>query len=182
LKRIFIGIPIPDDLKNKLYSIVKNVLPEKTFKKVMIQNYHITLKFLGNVNEKEINELIDLLENFKFNKFRFNINCINAFPAINNARIVWAGCLENNYEFQKLNSEIEDLCELYGFEKELRKFHPHITLARKKRKYKKIDLSSDLKNFEFKEYNIMINKIVLYESLLKPECPEYVVLKQIFLD
>ena len=87
---------------------------------------HITLKFLGDVPEKDLNAVAAALGEVKAAPFSVQVKGIGAFPG-RSVRVLWLG-LEG--DFSKLHQGIETALEPLGFSPEERGFSPHVTLGR----------------------------------------------------
>ncbi|GJM16543.1 MAG: RNA 2',3'-cyclic phosphodiesterase [Thermodesulfobacteriota bacterium] len=134
--RLFIGALIPEEIRkqllnyiNSLKSHIDGVKWEKSDK------LHITLKFLGDVEDSNLDNITNLLKRLveESSSFKFRIAEFGGFPNLNNPKVLYMGLSENR-EFLKFQKKLDQgLCEL-GFEKEHRRFIPHITLGRVKKK------------------------------------------------
>jgi len=135
--RAFIAFNFPEQLKNQLYqmqNVLKSVSDSGSW--VNRDNFHITMKFLGEIDEIYVEDIDKILKNISENNSPLNIrlNNLGYFNKKNNEYgVVWSG-MEGDID--RLNSIYdlleEEMCKI-GFPKEKRKFSPHITLARKMR-------------------------------------------------
>lgn len=145
--RAFISIDIPEKVKDEIVKIQKQI-PEFKGKLTEKENLHLTLKFLGEIDEYKIEKIKEKLSEIKYNSFEAEIGSIGIFSE-KFVRIVWlhiANC-------EKLQKQIDEkLSEL--FEKEKR-FMSHLTIAR-------VKSIQDKKEFVEKLYNIIIPKINFY--------------------
>lgn len=174
MKRAFIAIVFPASVKKEIRKI-QALLPEFNGKKTELENLHLTLKFLGEIDEKKIEEVKHRLEKVKLNSFDVEIGGVGVFSE-KVIRIVWLH-LKGAEELQK---KIDD-CLADLFEKENR-FMSHITIARVKRvKEKKIFLDF-LGSFKVKEVEFNISKFFLIKSELFPSGAKYSTLKEYDLD
>ncbi|MBN1407070.1 MAG: RNA 2',3'-cyclic phosphodiesterase, partial [Calditrichaceae bacterium] len=175
--RSFIAIELPNEVKSQIESYVselRKIAPN--LKWVKKESLHITLKFLGNqpphTIENVIASLIPLKEYGK--SFEIQIKNIGAFPNQNKPRVIWLGIEASPRElFFQTYAWIEEQLEQLGFEKEKRKFSPHLTLAR-------IKFPTDLKglwgfteNQPFPVQSFKVTEIVLMRSILKSFGAEY---------
>lgn len=163
--RTFIAIDIPENIKKEIVKI-QNKLPEFKGKKTEYENLHLTLKFLGELNEEKLKEIKKRLRQIKLNSFGAEIDSIGMFSD----RIVWIG-IKNCDEVQK---EIDE--KLSGiFEKEER-FMGHLTIARikgindRKRFLEKImKIKIPEMQFRVKKFNLKKSKITrkgpIYEDI-----------------
>lgn len=122
MKRCFISIELPENVKKEIKKI-QDSLPEFIGKKTEIQNLHLTLKFLGEIDNNKIEIVKKKLFDIKFDRLNCNINSIGVFSE-DFIKIVWVyldGCSEIQ---KKVDSALKNL-----FKKEER-FMSHITIAR----------------------------------------------------
>jgi len=97
------------------------------------ENLHLTLKFLGEVEESRLDELAAAAAAVAghHRELLMTLGGISAFPNFRRARVVWMG-IEQEARLELLHHDIELACESLGFEVEGRAFRPHLTLARLK--------------------------------------------------
>lgn len=156
--RVFYGIVLDPETKNRLYDIeeqIKKVTTKGRF--VPKENFHITLKFLGEIDAKEVKEYGHLLEESvsEFDSFVLKADKIGAFVK-KNRTIVWVG-LSTNHTLVNMNKNIQDqLIGKYGLSYET--FTPHITLGRE------VLAEHDLCKIEIPPFDIKVKEIALFES------------------
>jgi 2'-5' RNA ligase len=181
LKRTFIAIDIPiNHTSGKDIEKINNVLKNEKIKWIQPVQYHITLQFLGNIDESYLEPINHSLEKItdSFTGFSLTLKEFGVFKNIRNPRILWLGftpCAELN----NLKISIEDEMIKFGFDKSGSKFLPHLTIGRVKYlKDKEIlrDLIEEFREYVFQE--IKVREIIFYESILKSKGPEYIVLKR----
>lgn len=163
--RTFISIDIPEEIKREIQKI-QECLPKFIGKKVETENLHLTLKFLGEIDEQKIGEVKIRLGGINFNKFESEINEVGVFSE-KFVRIVWlhlSGC-------EKLQKKIdESLADL--FEPEQR-FMSHLTIARIKSLEDKKYFLSELSKIKIPSIKFVVDRFKLKESVLKSEGPVY---------
>jgi len=155
--RCFIAIDVPKNLQKSLVEIQER-MRESGVKLVEPENFHITLKFLGEVEEPLLTEIKNWLSKLNFPKFRVELRGIGFFPNESFVRVVFIRCLSK--ELERLGKLVNDELERYGFRKE--EFVGHLTLARVKRR-----LSRNVLNELSKIRNIYIGEFVAEEVKLK---------------
>lgn len=146
----------------------------KALKPVSPDNVHVTLKFLGEINESAVPELEVIMRQAVMGIKTFNVRLVNAgvFPNLRSPRVVWVG-MEGVGPMIKMASVLEDGCKPLGLPKERRPFSPHLTLARV-REGCKPDLADFIKDHEGKEFSVFAAKnIKLKKSVLTPSGPIY---------
>jgi 2'-5' RNA ligase len=99
------------------------------------EKLHITLKFLGEIDERRAAELGSAATRAARNVscFGLRIEGAGSFPPRGVARILWLGVVEETGALARLQQSLEDECAREGFPREARPFHPHITIARLRR-------------------------------------------------
>jgi len=173
--RLFIGYYPPQSVVDYIYDI------EENFKNSDIkanysakQNLHITFKFLGEVEENKIEDIKNVLDNYKNLDINLTLSKIGFFSKSQKSTI-WVGL---NGELQKLQDTVyklnEDLSDV-GFEKESKRFKPHITIARKFDVLNNYNLDI-LNNINVENMKFNINEINLIKSTLTSNGPIYEVI------
>ena len=182
-KRLFIGISLSKKICNYFYELTLNLSKINSYiKPVPSQNIHITLKFLGNV---EINDLNNVYSNIEFSlreikSFQFTINdFFDGFPKLSTSRILFGTISKGSEEMENIFEVIKENLSKIGFNRDEKKFIPHITIARMKFPVNFIGLFDNLKLKKFE--NIKCNKIILFESILSGRGPQYLIEKEFLL-
>jgi 2'-5' RNA ligase len=132
--RAFIAVELPSFLKEELgrvESILKagNTTPVKW---VDFESIHLTLKFLGDIESTRVGEIIEGIKNacVGISPFELKIKGLGVFPNPARTRIAWVGLVDSTDELSLLQRNIESEMEKLEYERETRKFSPHLTLAR----------------------------------------------------
>ena len=179
--RLFIGIKIeslPPITQFQAY--LKKALQSDQINWVDPGNFHITLKFLGDVKEYYLNSIESILNSIasRYNSFTLSYGRLGVFGSRNQPRVIWFGFKQNPIIAQ-IQSAIENELLPLGFKKEDKEFYPHLTLGRVKR------ISNANKLFDYIEEKnpgihgeYSISGFQLIRSILKPEGPEYKVVKE----
>lgn len=185
-KRLFIAIEIPKKIENTLEAL-ESALKEShcDARWVKPANIHITLKFLGGVDMRNINPLIKTLDTGfpSIKKFSVSLDKLDGFASLNSLRILWAGINDQDKKIEKIASELEDALPGFSLKKEEEKFQAHLTLARIRSGKNKIGLIEKIKeiNQAFKPIPFAINNITLFESRLTSQGPNYSRIHQVKL-
>lgn len=170
--RLFIAINLPEELKAKIAKAVKNI-DSPGLKKVGPENLHLTMKFLGEVDDKQLEAVKRKLGGIKGECFKISLEGFGFFPNENYIKVVWVGVEEGHQEIINLQKEIDTLLSEVGFAKE-KNFEPHLTIAR-------VKFLKDLKGLaEFAaktkiNATFEANSFELMESILRPGGPEYII-------
>ena len=165
--RLFIAIDF-NELRDYFVELQK-LLP-KNAKLSLTKTFHLTLKFLGEVQPDNADRIVDTLKNIRFESFSVHLDSIGIFPTENYIRVVWVG-LKPEEKILELQKNIdESLKELFKKEKD---FKAHITLARVKYPENKKQFLEQLKKIKIERKKIEIKDFRLVKSTLTPKGPVY---------
>ncbi|GGA82616.1 RNA 2',3'-cyclic phosphodiesterase [Ornithinibacillus halotolerans] len=170
----FIAIPITKELAEEI-SIWQIDLKEKlAYKNWPYQDdLHITLKFLGEVEDKKLERLRNELKSVQYHDFSITIGSIGTFGKDDRPRVLWAG-VENTDEVNGLHNKIEEVSASVGFPKENRPYRPHITLAKKWNgtTVHTMHLDEIKELYKDKTYTLHVDEFVLYQ-IFPSQIPKY---------
>ena len=125
--RLFVGLELPEKVKEQLMSLDKN-LPGALWKSA--DKLHLTLCFVGNVEEPVAEELVRELRFIRFPAFHLSLKEIGYFENGNVPHHLWVGVAEDK-ALKELQDKVEAVLRKLGLaEQDKFKFHPHVTLAR----------------------------------------------------
>jgi 2'-5' RNA ligase len=129
--RCFITLEFNKETKEKIaevQKVIRNNSKKGRFK--YIDNFHITLKFLGEIDEQKINDIYNdlLLELKNFKSFALNLNGIGAFGISNFIKTIYIKLTGQIQVLNKLAFIVDKVTTKYGFKQE-HKYTPHITVA-----------------------------------------------------
>jgi 2'-5' RNA ligase len=132
---------------------------------------HLTLRFIGEVNDQQFEEIRTALDEVQTGPFELSLKGVGFFPPRGSPRILWIG-LEPCEELQALFGMIERSLEKLGFEREKQKYAPHITVARIKQTIRPAAVMPFIsQNSLFKAGPVTVDAFHLYSSVLRPEGP-----------
>lgn len=130
--RLFVAIPLPEPITDRLQQWAYAHKSEFTFRKwTYPQDYHITLQFLGDVEESRLPAIKSALEQIKAAPFAMSLNGAGVFGIPDSPRVLWAAIDGNKKALHDLQAEVVLQMRTVGFVPEARPYSPHITLARK---------------------------------------------------
>jgi 2'-5' RNA ligase len=173
--RLFIGIPLPGEYariireiqkawKNRLASKMSWVRPELV---------HLTLKFLGDVEEGRVADVVSAMRVAARVNFQAQGAAGGVFPDRGAPRVVWIGLGQGRHEctanFEKLERELIKA----GFAAESKPFSPHLTVARVKAAARNDDWPGLLVDLNRQWPVFTVDHLVLWQSILKSSGPEY---------
>lgn len=142
------------------------------------ENFHLTLKFLGEISAKDVFEVRNILNFLKMQKnYKISLKGIGYFPSENYVRVLWIGVEDGREKIIQIQKEIDENLK-HKFKKE-KDFVPHLTIARVKNIINKEKLKNFIKKYEnFKFLEFYANEICLMRSELKMEGPKYSVIEK----
>jgi len=184
--RTFIAIELPDQIKDKLAEL--QALLKKSgadVKWVKPDNIHLTLKFLGEIDEEKAIKVAEIMEDTArgAQQFQINLSSCGAFPKIEFPRVIWVAIDPGDLEAKALSKDLEEKIEKLGIPKEERPFSAHITIGRVRSLLNKDKLIKALKEAESyfggKNIGFGVTKITLFKSALGPSGPSYAALKEV---
>ena len=173
LIRAFIAVKVPGNIADELENFLADLRPLAKIKWVRREQFHITLKFLGEIESGVLHQVEDILMPMKnFDSFTIELNHIGAFPNLNMPRVLWLGGDKGANELANLSRKINDvLYDELDIERETKKFRAHMTLARLKDYRLPEDLVRRLGNVKNFAWNC--SELVLMRSILTPSGPIY---------
>lgn len=184
MKRIFIAVKIEagDTLLNMI-STFKATLKDERVKWTGVENFHITLAFLGDTEEPKISSVSNMLESVcqGFGEFELKIKGAGVFKNFRDPRILWTG-IEASEKLNILYDCIKSGLKDSGILLEERTFRPHLTLGRIKHIRDSEVLKPLLSGFINQELqNQKVYEVILYESILLQAGPVYKPLRKFSL-
>ena len=183
--RVFVAVDIGEKirgsvgkLQGKLGGAVES--REGDLKWVSTDNMHLTLKFLGDVRDKEIVDVCRVVEAvaLRHGRFEMSIEGVGHFGG-NSARVLWVGVGDGKAELLSLQKDVEEALDEAGWPAEARQFTGHLTLCR----IKNFRLGKELAQAagEYKDYHVGVggvDSVTVYESQLTRQGPIYTVLSK----
>lgn len=130
--RAFIGIELPWDIKKSIIEIQNVVkLNSERGRWKYIDNFHLTLKFLGEVSERQINTVFENMKANMRDVSSFNLTTcgIGCFKGQGCLRVIYINLEDTDNVLNKFFKITEDSCFASGIAREKRKYTPHITIA-----------------------------------------------------
>lgn len=132
-RRAFVAVEIPDEARDLLAARLDQTvgIPSIPGKVVPPENWHITLRFLGWVDEPTLDRVTAELDQMDTPpRFRVRLGGLGAFSRPARASVLWVAIDRGAEEVVDLAGRVEQAMEGIGFEKEGRPYHPHLTLSR----------------------------------------------------
>ena len=162
--RAFISINLPKEVSKELIRI-QNLLPD--FKGKMTEHFHLTLKFLGEIDDKQLNYVQKELQKIGFEPINTELGKSGTFPKKGKPRIVWIEIKGIN----ELQKRIESTLKIFSKDR----FQSHVTIARIKSSEE--GFSQKVKKIEINPTRFTIRSFSLMKSILKSSGPVYTVIE-----
>jgi len=180
--RVFVAIDLPDAVRRELKELQRKLRPLTSSSRwVAPESIHITLKFLGEVPEKQIEQIDEALTGLTWKPLTISVHGVGFFPGVRSPRVFWAGM--DAPTMQDLTEELDARMERLDFDREKRAFRPHITLARARAT--RIDTALVTVASEYSERDVgsfTADRIFLFQSTLKQSGAIYSKVKEYSLE
>jgi 2'-5' RNA ligase len=175
-KRFFVAINLPKDLKEKIDTFYQTFLAGLSLRKTLLNNLHLTLIFLGDLNKTQETKLKEILKETlaEANSFKLTISGMGVFPDMHRARVVWLG--SSDHALNQINLLLYRKLSQANFKLDGRPYTPHLTLSRIKQRDQTIKTTLPLIISEHKSEKFgifIVNSIDLMESVLTKTGPKY---------
>ncbi len=174
--RAFIAVAIDAAVIERIAAAIDRLKPRiPGIRWVDPQNIHLTLKFLGNIDESGTEALGAALRSRLrlFQPFTISVKGLGVFPGPRRARVLWVGlpCAR----LPPLASGVESALQPLGFALESKAFSPHLTIGRWRAKSPTpAGLSAELSNWQAHDFGASeITSVQVMQSLLRPDGPKY---------
>ena len=184
--RTFVAFELPSLVKERAAAL-QDALKARGLKLQWVKpnNLHLTLKFLGNTPEANVPEIVRCIHRTAEQQppLEMTLQGMGVFPGIKRPRVLWVGFGGQMDRLAGLHRKLEDQLDKLGFEREKRRFKPHLTLARIKRAVDAGKLLESMTSVgDFPAERFTADKLVLYKSDLRPSGAEYSALASAKLD
>ncbi|MBN1974371.1 MAG: RNA 2',3'-cyclic phosphodiesterase [Sedimentisphaerales bacterium] len=181
--RVFIAIEIDKVIKDDLADLQREILGKTDLHKgdakwVDPEDMHLTLKFLGEINDAQLVNVCNITKEVttKYKCFDIEIAGVGSFGG-QSARVLWVGAGQDNENLLKLQEDLETQLAFAGWPEENRKFEGHLTLCRIKNFNAGIKLAQLAKEYEKYSLDVVpVEAVCIFQSELTPKGPVYTLL------
>jgi 2'-5' RNA ligase len=161
--RLFIAFEVPEHVSSELRRIQEQIRQEGI---KLVRQFHLTFKFLGEVDDNKINEIKSDLQKISMAPFEASLNGIGVFPNMRHINTIWIG-LEPENRIEELAKKIDP---------EQTRFKAHVTIGRVKFIKSKEKLIENINKVKVPKLTFRIDNIKLIKSTLTKEGPVYEIL------
>jgi 2'-5' RNA ligase len=183
--RSFIAIKLPPEIRVCLERIINRLKPSTgDVRWVKADAIHLTLKFLGDVEEGRIPEIAGCIERCVqgISPFALAVRGLGAFPGENSPQVIWISAVDESGSLARMQRSLEEGLALVGLTKEKRPFSPHLTLGRLKSPRGKEAVRRGLAELKHTDCgSFTADGVSLIKSDLKLSGPVYTVLQSFSL-
>lgn len=147
------------------------------------ENVHLTLKFLGEIEPRLVEQASQVVKETSFQPFSARLEGVGVFPNLRRPRVVWAGISDGVSKLAEVWKDVDTKLIRLGFEKERRGFSPHITIGRVRsgrNRDRLVEELSTLSDYMFGDLHV--DRVVLKKSVLTPRGPIYTTLAESAVD
>ena len=182
--RAFVAVDLEPQTVQKITEAIARLRPRMPgIRWLPPTNFHLTLKFLGDIDEAKVAPIAAALERdlYPFSCFTINAKGLGVFPDLKRPRILWVGLVGG--ELNALASRVEKALVPFGFSAERRAFTPHLTVGRwRDFNGSSKELGDEVEKWRGHDFGRSnVDEVILFQSVLKPEGAVYRPLKVVAL-
>jgi RNA 2',3'-cyclic 3'-phosphodiesterase len=133
--RLFVAINMPEEIKEKIQAAqteLRRALPERSVRWTKREQFHLTLKFLGDVDAARVEALGEAIRAAcrGFGALHLQAERVGFFPDLRYPRVVWAGVQDSAEQLPRLQGAVEQATREFTTEEKAERFTGHVTFAR----------------------------------------------------
>jgi RNA 2',3'-cyclic 3'-phosphodiesterase len=178
--RLFTAIPLSHEVREHVSSIAQELSREVgEVRWVPPENLHVTLRFLGDFTDAKVPDLVAWMRKAAAHlPFGLDIGGVGGFPSQGSAKVIWVGAIDETGAAGRVYDIIDKGAAKCGCGRENRKYKPHITVGRSRRRPVRIERET-VDRFAGRALRLDVNDIVLYKSVLKSTGAEYTEIQRV---
>jgi RNA 2',3'-cyclic 3'-phosphodiesterase len=180
--RVFIALEIPADIQQELgdlQKLLRSVDARITWTAPV--NIHLTLKFLGEISDKSLDDVIESCKHavHRVSPFALALEGVGVFPNRRQPRVLWVGLKGEVTRLTGLASLLNDALAVKGFAPDSKPLRPHLTLGRIKSAERIDEVLSLGRNLRFQHQEFVIQEVLVVQSELGRTGSKYTVLARL---
>lgn len=181
--RMFCAIELPNAVRSRLLEHVaqlKLAWPGAPVSWARDTSLHLTLKFLGNIPTDSVSKISQAASSAAaaVEPFSIRLETPGVFPERGPARVLWIGVKDNSGKLSELQRKLEEQAALVGFEKELRGFSPHLTIARPRNPQQARTFASVHMRMGFEPVDMEVSELLAIRSELSSAGSKHTVISR----
>lgn len=181
--RAFIAIDLPETLRSQISRIQQDLRATGAdVRWVETQNLHLTLKFIGSIEEADQEKLVAAVNGAlqPFPPFVFHLEGLGVFPRLENPRVVWLGVSDGSQKLERIAAAVEKACMELGLAGPDHPFTPHLTIGRIHSNKRLEGLIYCLQRSPMRTpLLVQVRQLLLLQSTLQPQGPVYTPLAEL---
>ncbi|MGI9471354.1 MAG: RNA 2',3'-cyclic phosphodiesterase [Rubripirellula sp.] len=185
--RSFIAIPLGDEVSRNAVRLLKRVSASGDgIKWVPADNLHLTLKFLGDVDNTQVPSVCAVIRNIcqQYDPFQLRLAGAGGFPNPQRPRILYAGVEDSSGALTEIVTQLEKDLAKIGFKPEPRDYTPHLTLGRTRggsRRASEEVIARVMSESDTELGTMLVDCVQLFASFLDKQGPTYQIMDTIEL-
>ena len=162
--RVFLAVSLDEGTRHRLAHVVSGHVAEMPGRPVPPDKWHLTLRFLGEVEEMALERIRHALDDADLGgAFPMAWGGLGDFPRASRASVLWVGVVRGAEALEALDWAVDEALDTTGFEAEDRPFRPHLTIARLRPPE---DVRSVVRGDPLPDVAMRVDRVTLYESRL----------------
>lgn len=176
MRRVFVAAGVDDDTRHGIAQLLTERAPHLPGKVVPPANWHVTLRFLGEIDDPTFDRLIAALATADLgSRFPVRWAGLGAFPRPAKATVLWVGLDRGEELLAGLAERVDDAIDAAGLPGEDRPFNPHLTLSRIRPPE---DVSTLVATVPPLQVTMGVDRVAVYQSRLGAGAPTYRILEE----
>ena len=175
--RLFVSVDLPPALVEPIETLQETLSRAPGLRPTDPAQAHITLFFLGGVDDDRVPEITAALEDaiapLELAPFEAQIGGLGVFPSLEYIRVVWLGVQWGVTGLEVLHEAVVDALEPLGFEPDDHAFTPHVTIGRMDHAGGKSHVQSVVEERTPTVGTMIVDRFSLTESVLTEDGPRY---------
>ncbi|NNM58088.1 RNA 2',3'-cyclic phosphodiesterase [Acidocella sp.] len=167
--RLFVALDLPWEVKEELADLSCNIPGARW---VPAENFHLTLRFIGEANRLQAEEIDLALATLRGRSFSFCLSGLGWFEKNGRVSMLWAG-VERNADLARLQAKVETALHRVGIPADRRRFIAHVTLARMDTPVTPAIASFVQAHNLYRSAPIRADSVTLFSSFLGKDQPTY---------
>jgi len=174
--RAFIAVDLEDEaLRQGISDFQQSLIREGADAKLVApQNLHLTLRFLGEIEEDAVQRVIDEMRGLSFQPLEIQFKGVGAFPSATRINVVWVAVSRGQDDLREIAEALEPKLRKIGIPSDKKGFSPHLTVARIRSGRNREKITRLLSQLRERDFGAMRSESVrLKRSILTPDGPAY---------
>lgn len=181
--RLFNAIELPLSVRRRVSEHIRRLreaAPDSRASWAREENLHLTIKFLGDTPVTSVAAFSEAtqLAATRVSPFELIVGDCGVFPPHGQPRVIWIGIQDPSAGLINYHLALEDKCAKFGFAREPRTFHPHLTIARLRQPQGSRRLAELHRELGFEAVTVNVSDVCVIRSELRSEGSRYTVISR----